>query len=742
MSDLLNSLNPPQREAAAHTEGAQLILAGAGTGKTKVLTSRLANILTSGRASPLNIMAVTFTNKAAKEMSYRVEQLLNAPTAGMWLGTFHSISARILRRHAELVGLKPDFVIIDPDDQTRLLKELLAQFGVDETKSPAKLLGHIISRWKDSAWLPQDLPADEAQAMSGKGRDIYSRYQERLRELNACDFGDLLLHCVTIFKNHSDVLHKYQQQFHYIMVDEYQDTNVVQYLWLRLLAMAHGNICVVGDDDQSIYGWRGAQVGNILRFEKDFPGAKVVRLEQNYRSTGHILNAASVLISHNSERHGKTLWTEGLTGDPIEVRSCYDDRDEATKVTADIQTLVRGVSRYEDCAVLLRTAAQTRAFEERFVQAGVSYQVIGGLRFYERKEIRDAMAYLRIINQNSDDLAFERIVNTPRRGIGDSTLDLLKDQARPLHRPLLEMASDMVVAGLLGRGGQALNSFIDQVTGWRLHSASHSPSELMERVLNESGYIQMLKDDKNRDEANERLENLKAMLRGMEDYDTIGSFLEHVALVMDGDTNDTNSVKLMTVHAAKGLEFENVFLPGFEDGLFPHQRSLDDKGPQALEEERRLAYVAITRAKKKLVISYAQARRTYGNTMPAVASRFLNELPTESVKQVKAAPSSGGYYPNYRRNTPPAQPKWTQPVWHSSKPHSAKPLQPSVDMTAQRQDDDTAYGIGARVFHQKFGYGRVKSAEGDGPERKVTILFEKAGEKRLLESLAHLEIVP
>lgn len=739
MSDFLNSLNPPQREAAMHLDGAQLILAGAGTGKTKVLTSRLANILLSGKASPLNIMAVTFTNKAAKEMAHRVEQLLNAPSAGMWMGTFHSISARILRRHAELAGLKPDFVIIDPDDQTRLLKELLAQFGIDEAKSPAKMLGHIISRWKDSAWTPGDLPGDEAQGMNGKGKDIYTRYQERLRELNACDFGDLLLHCVTIFKGHPDILQKYQQQFRYIMVDEYQDTNVVQYLWLRLLAMGHGNICVVGDDDQSIYGWRGAQVGNILRFEKDFPGATVVRLEQNYRSTGHILNAASVLIANNSERHGKTLWTAGHTGEPIEVRSCYDDRDEATRVTADIQGLVRGTSRYEDCAVLLRTAAQTRAFEERFVQAGVSYQVIGGLRFYERKEIRDAIAYLRIINQSSDDLAFERIVNVPRRGIGDGTIDVVKQQAQQLRRPLMEVANDMIAAGLLGRGGNALNSFMEQVNGWRLQAATHAPSELMERVLNESGYIQMLKDDKNREEANERLDNLKAMLRGMEDYQTISTFLEHVALVMDGDTNDTNSVKLMTIHAAKGLEFDNVFIPGFEDGLFPHQRSLDDSGPKALEEERRLAYVAITRAKKKLVISYAQARRMYGNYMPAVASRFLNELPNESVKMVKAQASGSGYYPNYSRGG--AQPKWSQPSWHSSKPEPVKPTFVPTVVAASKGDDENSYGIGVRVFHQKFGYGRVKATDGEGPERKVVILFEKAGEKRLLESLANLEVV-
>lgn len=738
MSDFLNLLNPPQREAAEHIDGAQLILAGAGTGKTKVLTSRLANILTSGKAAPLNVMAVTFTNKAAKEMAHRVEQLLNAPSAGMWMGTFHSISARILRRHAELVGLKPDFVIIDPDDQTRLLKELLAQFGIDEAKSPAKMLGHIISRWKDSAWTPNELPLDEAQGMSGKGKDIYTRYQERLKELNACDFGDLLLHCVTIFKNHPDILHKYQQQFRYIMVDEYQDTNVVQYLWLRLLAMGHGNICVVGDDDQSIYGWRGAQVGNILRFEKDFPGAKVVRLEQNYRSTGHILNAASVLIANNSERHGKTLWTAGHTGEPIEIQSCYDDRDEATKVTAAIQTLVRGTSRYEDCAVLLRTAAQTRPFEERFVQAGVSYQVIGGLRFYERKEIRDAIAYLRIINQNSDDLAFERIVNVPRRGIGDSTIDLLKQQAQERRRPLIEVANDMIAAGLLGRGGNALNGFIDQVNGWRLQASILSLDELMLRVLNESGYFQMLKDDKNRDEASEREENLKGLVSGIKDYENISSFLEHVALVMDNDTNDTNSVKLMTIHAAKGLEFDNVFIPGFEDGLFPHQRSLNENGTKALEEERRLAYVAITRAKRKLMILYAQSRRIYGNYTPGVASRFLNELPAESTKQVKAATSGGGYYPNYNRGS--AQPKWSQPSWHSSKPEPKPSYMPTV--VAVAQDDEGGYGIGARVFHQKFGYGRVKATDGEGPERKVVILFEKAGEKRLLESLANLEIVP
>jgi len=733
---IIQQLNPPQRQAVETTDGALLVLAGAGTGKTRVLTTRLAHILQSGLAQPNEILAVTFTNKAAKEMAERIEHLIGRPTAGMFLGTFHALGARFIRKHAERLGLKSDFIILTPDDQTTLVKQLMAEKGIDETRSPAKQAVSIFSKWKDNAWPPNAVPKGEAgQFAGGKLLDLYAAYQARLKALNACDFGDLLLHAVTLLKENQDLLARYQQQFKYILVDEYQDTNVVQYLWLRLLAMGHRNICVVGDDDQSIYAWRGAQVGNILRFEEDFPGAGVVRLEQNYRSTGHILKAASALIAHNSKRHGKTLWTDDSDGLPIELAPVWDEQEEARGIIMEVDKHFKGGGAYADCAILLRTAAQTRAFEEQFIRHGMPYVIIGGLKFYERKEIRDALAYLRLTHTQADDLAFERIVNVPKRGVGEATVKTLRELARLHHISMFQAMQNAVADGTLsGKIGNTLREFAEMVLGWQ-EAKGWQTDQLMERLLEESGYLAMLKEDKNKEEAKGRLDNLKELIRSMQDYADISTYLEHIALVTDADADDTtDAVRMMTVHGAKGLEFDTVFLPGFEEGLFPHQRSLDDTGEAGLEEERRLAYVAITRGRRRVVISYASSRRLYGNYMPTSASRFIAELPEESLKRVAS---------NAAVNSPYGRQPWQQNPTDSWSPRKSTPLF-AAENTLKRTDDDgqeDGLPIGHRVFHDKFGYGRIRRKEGDGESLKVIIAFDKAGEKKLLASMANLKKV-
>lgn len=736
MTHYLTGLNSPQREAVETTEGALLVLAGAGTGKTRVLTTRLAHILSLGLARGEEVLAVTFTNKAAREMKERIEMLLDRPAEGMWLGTFHSLCARMLRRHAELMGLTRDFVIIDTDDQVRVAKEIIIEKGVDEKRWPAKQMVGLFSRWKDNAWTPGDVPQGEGVGVAGgKAIAMYAAYQSRLQQLNACDFGDLLLHMLTIFKRYPEVLQRYQNQFRYILVDEYQDTNVVQYLWLRLLAMGSRNICVVGDDDQSIYGWRGAQVGNILKFEQDFPGAGVVRLEQNYRSTGHILNVAASLIAHNSERHSKTLWTADAQGEKVQVVSVLDDREEARTIAVEIQKHVQNGGRYGENAILVRTAAQTRSFEERFVQMGLPYQIVGGLRFYERREVRDALAYLRLSLVARDDLAFERIINVPRRGIGDKTIEALKDISRERGGiPLLEAAGIAAAGGtgvtpVTGKAQGQLDVFFQLMQRFANMASSGSPSQLMEKILEDSGYIAMLREDKNQEEARGRLENLKELVRALDEYPDVSSFLEHVSLVMDTDSDNAfaDAIRIMTVHTAKGLEFDTVYIPGFEDGLFPHQRALDEEGEKGLEEERRLAYVAITRGRRRVVLMYASSRRLWGNWMPSSASRFLRELPEESIEEVHTATAA-------QRGWGPSKPSW-QPT---------RPTEPlfAGDASLKAPDlEEQGLGIGVRVFHDKFGYGRIKSFEGNGAERKLIIGFDKAGEKKLLASLAKLNVV-
>ena len=727
LNKLLTQLNPPQKKAVETTDGALLILAGAGTGKTRVLTARLAYIMQQGLANPSEVLAVTFTNKAAKEMAERVEELIGRPTAGMWLGTFHALSARLLRKYAERLGLRRDFVILTPDDQKRLVKQLMTEKGLDETRWPAKQVVHVIGKWKDNAWTPQDVPTEDASYLNGKGVALYKAYQERLKALNACDFGDLLLHVVTLFKTQPDILRRYQEQFKYILVDEYQDTNVVQYLWLRLLAMGHKNICVVGDDDQSIYGWRGAQVGNILRFEEDFPGAGVVRLEQNYRSTGHILKAASALISKNSERHAKTLWTEGAEGLPIEVATMWDEKEEARSVITEVEKHFKNGGAYADCAILLRTAAQTRAFEEQFIKMSMPYLIIGGQKFYERKEVRDALAYLRLTHSQTDDLAFERIINVPKRGVGEASVKTIRELGQMHSISAFEATKRALGEGVFkGKAQNALRAFVDMIDSWQ-DAREWQTDQLMERILEESGYLLMLKEDKNKEEAKTRIDNLKELVRSMQEYADISAYLEHIALVTDADADDTtDAVRMMTVHGAKGLEFDTVFLPGFEEGLFPHQRSLDDTGTAGLEEERRLAYVALTRGQRRVVISYASSRRLYGNYMPTSPSRFINDLPEENtIKVASANPSQRAWQPDYGDNWSPRKAKET-------------PLLEAENTYVSQSSGDGTYNVGERVFHEKFGYGRIKRQEGAGEALKVTVAFEKAGVKKLLASLANL----
>ena len=627
----LAALNAEQRAAVEAVEGPVLVLAGAGTGKTRVLTTRLAHILHQGKAFPGEILAVTFTNKAAREMIERVSRLIGRPAEGLWLGTFHAMAARILRRHAELVGLKPDFTILDTDDQVRLLKQLVRAADIDEKRWPARTLSIIVQRWKDRGLTPDKVAsADGAEFANGKAPELYRHYQERLKTVNAADFGDLLMHNLTIFTAEPEVLAEYERRFKYVLVDEYQDTNVAQYLWLRLLARARHNICCVGDDDQSIYGWRGAEVGNILRFEEDFPGAEVVRLERNYRSTGHILGAASGLIAHNTGRLGKTLWTEDADGEKVSVTGCWDGDEEARIVGEAIEDLQRAGESIEQMAILVRAGFQTRAFEERFVAIDLPYRVIGGLRFYERQEIRDAVAYLRVLAQRDDDLAFERIVNLPRRGLGDATLQLIHRLARASDCSLHAAAEVLVETDeLKPKPRGALAGLLKQFAGWRALAEETPHWDVLDAVLDESGYREMWKKDKT-PQAPGRLENLEDLAGALEEFESLGEFLEHVSLVMDREEGQGEEmVNLMTLHGAKGLEFDSVFLPGWEEGLFPHQLALDESGADGLEEERRLAYVGLTRARKRAHILSAANRHVHNQWVSALPSRFIDELPAD-----------------------------------------------------------------------------------------------------------------
>jgi DNA helicase II / ATP-dependent DNA helicase PcrA len=835
----LAGLNAEQRAAVETLDGPVLVLAGAGTGKTRVLTTRIAHILATGRARPAEILSVTFTNKAAREMKTRVGQMVGQIVEGMpWLGTFHSIGAKILRRHAELVGLKPDFTILDTDDQIRLLKQLVLAENLDEKRWPARVLAGMIDGWKNRGLMPSQVPPGEAAAFgNGRGQKLYSALQERLKVLNAADFGDLLLENIRLFREQPEVLRQYQMRFKFILVDEYQDTNVAQYLWLRLLAQrmsaatddreagdpsphpspqrgegagvavpqrlgpnnAPKNICCVGDDDQSIYGWRGAEVDNILRFEHDFPGAKIIRLERNYRSTGHILAAASHLIAHNEDRLGKTLRTEGEAGEKVSVTAAWDSEEEARAVGEDIEQLQRAGHSLDEIAILVRASFQMREFEDRFATLGLPLRVIGGPRFYERQEIRDALAYLRLVNQPADDLAFERIVNVPKRGLGDATIKILHDHARAQNIPLMEATRRLVATDeLKQKPRQALRDLVAAFDRWHGERDHRRHTELAEIVLDESGYTEMWQKDRSADAAG-RLENLKELVRSMDEFENLSGFLEHIALVMDTEAGaDAERVSIMTLHSAKGLEFDTVFLPGWEEGLLPHQRSLDEVGRAGLEEERRLAHVGITRARRRAKIYFVSNRRIHGSWSSTMPSRFIDELPEAHVEvtESKGSFSSYGHYGASRFDTAETfGSNYSTPGWqraqdrmkkkrdgfdeahedYSSEDHSdiagqsahrADPSdgghQPGTatgafslprplagpdrgrvnrtprraaltiegDLVAKSTGTVSPFARGDRVFHQKFGNGDVVAVEGN----KLTIAFDRAGEKRVVDS--------
>ncbi|SOC40244.1 Rep family ATP-dependent DNA helicase [Rhizobium subbaraonis] len=813
--DYLSGLNPEQREAVETLDGPVLVLAGAGTGKTRVLTTRIAHILATGRAFPSQILAVTFTNKAAREMKERIGLLVGGAVEGMpWLGTFHSIGVKLLRRHAELAGLRSDFTILDTDDVVRLIKQIIQAEGLDDKRWPAKQFAGMIDGWKNKGLDPAQIPEGDARAFAnGKGRELYTAYQNRLKTLNACDFGDLLLHPIRILRSHPDILREYHQKFRYILVDEYQDTNTAQYMWLRLLAQrspssragtADGeqvsgswpgdvspasaqagagrrdaavsasqkpqiNICCVGDDDQSIYGWRGAEVDNILRFEKDFPGAKVIKLERNYRSTAHILGAAGHLIAHNEDRLGKTLFTD--RHDPedgkVIVHAAWDSEEEARAIGEAIESLQRPDRdgkrhNLNDMAILVRASFQMREFEDRFVTLGLNYRVIGGPRFYERLEIRDAMAYFRLVCQPADDLAFERIVNTPKRGLGDTTIRNLHDYARARDIPMLAAAGDIIETDeLKPKARKALFDVVADFKRWSALLENTPHTELAEKILDESGYTAMWQNDKSA-EAPGRLDNLKELIRSMEQFESLRGFLEHVSLVMDAEQNeDLDAVSIMTLHSAKGLEFETVFLPGWEEGLFPHQRALDEGGRSGLEEERRLAYVGITRAKRNCHIWFVSNRRIHGLWQSTIPSRFLDELPEAHVEVAETEQSYGGYggrggYGQSRFDKQePFQNAYSTPGWRRAQANKTDATRDNWGNRSGHAIERIGYGesgprartiegelvakstttepsrfsVGDRVFHLKFGNGNISAIEGN----KLTIDFDRAGQKRVLD---------
>jgi DNA helicase-2/ATP-dependent DNA helicase PcrA len=784
-ADYFKGLNPQQRDAVMTTEGPLLVLAGAGTGKTRVLTTRVAHILAQRKAWPSQMLVVTFTNKAAREMRERTLRLIGDESEGLrWFGTFHSVSAQILRRHAELAKLKSGFTVLDTDDQLRLIKQILEAEGIDQKRWTPRYLASLIDGWKNRAIWPEKLPPGEArQFAEGKGQKLYQVYQNRLATLNAVDFGDLLLHTIRIFTEHPAVLADYHNKFRYILVDEYQDTNVAQYLWLRLLAQGNNNICCVGDDDQSIYGWRGAEVDNILRFEKDFPGAEVIRLEQNYRSTAHILAAASAVIANNSSRLGKTLRTDADSGDLVKVRGIWDGEQEARLICDDITSWRQNNRRYDECAVLVRASWQMRAFEERFIITGTPYRVIGGPRFFERAEIRDALAYLRLIRSEADDLAFERVVNQPKRGVGDTTIQKLHVAARQVNSYLTRVA-DMEIRGehIKGPAKTGLRRFLLDMERWRAQAADTEHPRLLEIILEESGYTDMLQADKS-PQAQSRLDNLKELVRAMGQFGSLNDFLEHVELVMDNaeGSNSHDQVQILTLHSAKGLEWPMVFLPGWEEEVFPSRRSLDEQGAKGLEEERRLAYVGITRARERAYISFAANRQIYGRWTSVMPSRFVDELPAKHVDAISetgyvspgggfygsetpsrwdspgsTSPLKGGTTGGSSLNEGNFRGGYDSPGWRRAQAAAAtrgntrppdiegrafraedsdgRPLQRGKtpgDMLAS-SDPNAAGGLalGQRIFHDKFGYGRIMDIEG----AKLTVNFEKAGVKKVVES--------
>ena len=746
----LNNLNSPQLEAVQQTDGPVLVLAGAGTGKTKVLTSRIIHIVNSYLASPLQILAVTFTNKAAAEMKKRIGETIGDQVNNLWVGTFHSIAARILRRHPEAVGLRNDFTIIDDDDQTRLLKQILSDLNIDTKQFPPKTYLNKISRLKDKVVAPGILDSEVTNTGSPylggsngrvsdamglpKFQDVYETYQYRLKAMNAADFGDLLMHNLTLFAVAPDVLAYYQDKFRYVLVDEYQDTNNAQYQWLLKLANTHKNICCVGDDDQSIYSWRGANIANILRFEKDFSNARVIRLEQNYRSTSRILKAADSVISNNKERHGKTLWTSAGQGEKIKVLSFSDDRMEASS-TAQMIKIGIASTKYKasQIAVLVRAGYQTRAFEEAFIHSSLPYKVIGGMKFYERMEVRDSIAYLRICANLDDDLALNRIINVPKRGVGEAAISSIYARSKQENISFFAaIKKSLAENSLKGKAKEALTNLVEVIEKTHEKIGISTLADLAKSLLSEVGYTAMWKLE-NSLEAQGRLENIEEFINSLGDFSSMVEFLEYVSLIeARDDKNLTDAVTVMTVHGAKGLEFDLVFVPGLEDGLFPSGRSIEEKG--GVEEERRLMYVAITRAKKELILSYAKSRYVFGDYQMQMPSRFIKELPQEEVEfEELSFGGSHNFYGaglsgNSRENSWTPRSEFRNDAKKSILESSYKNVSQANSSASSSSNIKDAM-FGRRVFHQKFGYGKVVSSDGN----KLEILFEKTGTKTVMK---------
>ena len=706
-----SSLNPQQLEAVNQIEGPLLVLAGAGTGKTKVLTSRIAHIIEQNIAYPSNILAVTFTNKAAKEMQERVNRIIQAD--GLNIGTFHSIAARMLRSYINVLdlGLSSNFTIINQDDQIKLIKNIALQNNVDVKQYPSKMIHVIISRWKDQGLLSEKLSESDFHSPAHKiSSSIYSEYQKQMHDSNALDFGDLLLYCNQILIQNPDILEHYQNKFKYILIDEYQDTNAVQYVWARMLASKHKNICCVGDDDQSIYSWRGAEVKNILRFEQDFPNAKIIKLEQNYRSTPFILNAASSIIGNNKKRHGKKLWTDQKEGERLKIISCWNDKEEARFISTEVENYVKtGKFKANQIAILVRAGFQTRAFEEVFISNALPYQIIGGLRFYERMEIRDVLAYIRLSINTNDNLALERIINVPKRSIGNVTLKKIKDCANEYGISVFEALKQMISENKFkGKTKESLADFVHIITLAGQKYEKESAFDVTKFILEESNYLNILKAEKT-EESRGRVENINEMLRAIDEFDNIVEFVEHSSLIMDNESLETDfggTVKIMTLHAAKGLEFDFVFLPGWEENIFPHQKALLEEGEKGLEEERRIAYVGITRAKKNLCITYAESRRVFAEILCSIPSRFLNEIPDDLC--IRGSSTNKLNYMGSKHNF----------------------SMQNIHIRKNSKINNSGKNPGNKVYHQKFGNGIIVRKNGDSLE----IAFEEIGLKTIKEA--------
>ena len=726
----LGTLNKSQLEAVENTEGPNLVLAGAGTGKTRVLTTRVAHIIDNKLAFPSQILCVTFTNKAAREMSERIQNLVSVQMDRIpWIGTFHSIGAKIIRNHAEIIGLKPSFTILDKDDQLSLIKQILQSENLDQSKYVPKYIQSRIDQWKNKALNPDDIKADSLDNISDdKTLDIYKLYQQRLFQINCLDFGDLLLQCINLFKN-EDVLKRYSKNFKYILVDEYQDTNTAQYQWLKFLSSANQNICCVGDDDQSIYSWRGAEIDNMLRFEKDFGNTKTTRLEENYRSTNNILKSASSLISYNEARLGKELYSDQGKGDPVYIHLVNSSRDEATFVAQEIMKLRDKNPDLNNIAVLVRAVFQSREIEESLIKYSVPYRIIGGIRFYERAEIKDAVSYLRLVYENQDDVAFERAVMTPKRGIGEKSFNQIIEVSK--NKQISLFKASKLLSGtdeVNKKASSSLDAFIKVIERGISMIETTQYSEILKVLLDESGYMNMLKNDKNVS-AQTRIENIKELILAMEDYNSIEEFLEHVSLVTSIDeNNEDNKVNLMTLHAAKGLEYDFVFLPGWEEGLFPHQKTIDESGNKGIEEERRLAYVGITRARKTVNISSSMSRRFQNNWMPSLQSRFIEELDQDIIKMVNHISDHLDKFDDFDEFNQDFDFKPKRISLNSSKGSGYRTVLNMEEENVKDINDDIILQIGQLVKHKKFGVGKIQDIDGSN----AVVDFDKHGKKKLI----------